>query len=61
MIIRDEFEDEIGRLKIQPSSYVPLQQKNSQCFWIELNLPQAKQFFNCESNLFKAIIAILEN
>jgi anti-repressor protein len=59
VIIRDEFEDEIGRLKIQPSSYKNSQNKEQPMF--ELTISQAKQVLVRESKFVrKAIIAYLE-
>ena len=58
-VIRDEFEEEIGQLKIQPSSYLNLQNKSQPMFI--LTLSQAKQVLVRESKFVrKHVIAYLE-
>lgn len=58
-IIRDEFEEEIGQLKIQPSSYMNSQNKEQPMFI--LTLSQAKQVLVRESKqVRKAVIKYIE-
>lgn len=58
-IIRDEFEDEIGRQKILPSSYINLQNKKQPMFI--LTLSQAKQVLLRESKFVrKHVLAYIE-
>lgn len=58
-VIRDEFEEEIGRLKIQPSTYINSQNKEQPMFVLTLN--QAKQVLARESKFVRrAIIEYIE-
>lgn len=58
-VIRDEFEEEIGQLKIQPSSYLNLQNKSQPMFI--LTLSQAKQVLVRESKFVrKHVISYIE-
>lgn len=58
-VIRDEFDEEIGQLKIKPSSYINSQNKEQVMF--ELTINQAKQVLVRESKLVrKAVIKRLD-
>ena len=58
-VIRDEFEEEIGQLKIQPSSYINSQNKVQPMY--RLTTAQAKQVLVRESKkVRKAVVAYIE-